>query len=130
MGALNSESDKDPLASLENGLELHLDPSSDRTYSTRSKRLIQPSQKVLLNKKWGDPYMWARRAIAHSKCSRTLESKRLYYRLAILSVRDPNYHDFELEFNLIEAVQQIAEMRAYQAVTNHNKMNNCEPLTY
>ena len=48
--------------------------------------------------------MWARRAIAHFKYSRTLESKRLYYRLAILSIRDPNYHNFEPEFNLIKAV--------------------------
>ena len=40
VGALNSESNKDPLASLKNGLELYLDPSPDRIYSTRSKRLI------------------------------------------------------------------------------------------
>ena len=57
--------------------------------------------------------MWVRRAVAHFKYFRTLESKRLYYRLAILSIRDPNYYNFELEFNLIRAVQQIAEMRAY-----------------
>ena len=38
--ALNSESNKDSLASLENGLESHPDPSPDRIYSTRSKRLI------------------------------------------------------------------------------------------
>ena len=40
VGALNSESDKDSLISLENGLELYRDPSPDRIYSTRSKRLI------------------------------------------------------------------------------------------
>ena len=130
VGASNSESDKDPLASLENGLESHPDPSPDGTYSTRSKRSIQPSQKVLLNEKWGDPHMWARRAIAHSKYSRTLESERLYCRLTTLSVGDPNYHDFESEFDLIGAVQQIAEMRAYQAVANHDEMDNYEPLTY
>ena len=57
MGVSNSESDKDPLTSLENDLELYPDPSPDRIYSTRSKRLIQLSQKVLLNKKWGDPHI-------------------------------------------------------------------------
>ena len=74
--------------------------------------------------------MWVRRVIAHFKYSRTLESERLYYRLAILSVEDPNYYNFKSEFDLIGAVQQIAEMRAYQVVANYNKIDNCELLTY
>ena len=78
----------------------------------------------------GDLYIWVRRAIAHSKYSRTLKSERLYYRLTILSVEDPNYYNFELEFNLMGAVQQITKMRAYQVVANYNKIDNYEPLTY
>ena len=128
--APDSEQVNNSLNQLDISLESHPDPSPNKTYSTRSKRPAQPSQKVLLNEKWGDPHMWARRAITHTKCSKTLESERLYYRLTTLSVGDPNYHDFEPEFDLMGAVQQIAEMRAYQAVANHDEMDDCEPLTY
>ena len=38
--ASNLESNKDSLISLENDLKSHLDPSPNKTYSIRSKRLI------------------------------------------------------------------------------------------
>ena len=48
--------------------------------------------------------MWAKRVITHSKYLKTLESERLYYRQAILSVGDLNHYDFKPEFDLIAVV--------------------------
>ena len=109
-------------------LEAHPDPCTDATYTYhRPSRTPKPTQKVLLNEKWGDTKMWAQRAIAHTKCTKTLESERLYCRQAILSHEDPNYHDFEPEFDLTATVQKIAELRANQAV---EEVDDYEPLTY
>ena len=130
VGAENVEPDEEVDEVPEIGLEPHPDPSPDATYTSRPKRSVQPSQKVLLNEKWGDPKMWAQRAMAHSKCSKTLESERLYCRLATLSLGDPNHHDFEPDFDLAAAVQQIAEMRSLQATMDQDDMDDCEPLTY
>lgn len=71
--------------------------------------------------------MWAQRAIAHIKCDKTLEAERLYCRQATLSHGDPNYHDFEPDFDLAATVQKIAEMRSYQAT---EKVDDYEPLIY
>ena len=72
--------------------------------------------------------MWAKRAMAHSKCSKTLESERICCRQATLSVGDPNHHDFEPDFDLMAAVQQIAEMRSYQATADQDDLDDCEPF--
>ena len=130
VGAADAESEQESLEEPQIAAELHPDPSPDGTYTSRPKRLTQPSQKVLLNEKWGDTTMWAKRAIAHSKCLKTLESERLYCRQATLSVGDPNHHDFEPEFDLMAAVQEISEMRSYQATVDQDDLDDCEPLTY
>ena len=107
--------------------ETHPDPSPDGTYTyTRPKRSTIPTQKAALNEKWSDTKQWAQRAIAHTKCDKTLVAERLYCRQATLSHEDPNHHDFEPEFDLAEAVHRIAEMRSYQAT----ELDDCEPLTY
>lgn len=74
-----------------NGPDAHPDPCTDATYTSRPKTPI-PSQEVLLNDKWSDTKMWAQRAIAHTKCDKTLEAERLYCRQATLSHEDPNHH--------------------------------------
>lgn len=105
----------------------HPDPSTDATYTSRPKRNIIPSQKSVLNEKWSDTKMWAQRAIAHSKSNKTLEAERLYCRQATVCHEDSEYHDFEPDFDLAIAVQQIAEMRSYQATV---EVDDFEPLTY
>ena len=107
--------------------ELHPDPSTDATYTSRPKRVPVPSQKVLLNEKWSDTKMWAQRAIAHIKCEETLKAERLYCRQATLTHEDPNHHDFDPDFDLNAAVHKIAELRAHQAT---EEVDDCEPLTY
>ena len=91
--------------------EAHPDPCPDATYTLRPKRIPVPSQKVVLNEKWSDTKMWAQRAIAHTKCNKTLESERLYFRQAIVNHEDLSHHDFEPDFDLAAAVQQITDMR-------------------
>ena len=71
--------------------------------------------------------MWAQRAIAHTKCNSTLESERLYCRLATVNHEDPTHHDFEPDFDLAAAVHQIAEFRSHQATI---EVDDFEPLTY
>ena len=71
--------------------------------------------------------MWAQRAIAHIKCIKILELKRLYCRQAILSHKNPNYYNFKPEFDLTAIVQKIAELRANQTV---EKVDDYKPLTY
>ena len=73
--------------------------------------------------------MWAQRAIAHTKYTASLEAKRLYCRQAILSHEDPDYHNFEPEFDLATAIQQIIGMRSYSAQAIE-EIDDCEPLTY
>ncbi len=107
--------------------ESHPDPSPDATYTRKSQRIPRPSQKSSLNNKWEDSQMWAQRAIAHTKCDKTLESERMYCRLATLKHEDPGYHDFEPEFDLAAACEQISQMRSYQAT---QESNDDEPLTY
>lgn len=109
------------------GPEIHPDPNTDGTYTSQPKRNIKPLQKAALNEKWSDTKMWAQRAIAHTKCDKTLEAERLYCMLATLSHGDPNHHDFEPDFDLAAAVQKIAEMRSYQAT---KEVDDYEPLIY
>ena len=71
--------------------------------------------------------MWAQRAIAYIKYIKTLKSERLYCRQAILSHKNPNYHNFKPEFDLIVIVQKIVELRANQAV---KEVDDYKPLTY
>ena len=111
----------------QNALNVHPDPSIDATYTSRPKRVPAPSQKVLLNEKWSDTKMWAQRAIAHTKCNATLQSERMYCRLAIVDHKDSQHYDFESKFDLANAVQKIAEMRRNQDIDN---VDNYESLTY
>ncbi len=108
-------------------LDPHPDPSPNATYTTRPRRTLQPSQKILLNDKWSDTKMWAQRAIAHTKCDKTLEAERLYCRLATVSQEDPDHHDFNPDFDLAAAVQHVAQMRSHQATM---EVDDEEPLTY
>ncbi len=108
-------------------LDPHPDPSPDAIYTTRPRRTLQPSQKILLNDKWSDIKMWAQRAIAYTKYDKTLEAERLYYRLATVSQEDPDYYNFNSDFNLAAAVQHVAQIRSYQATI---EVDNEEPLTY
>ena len=91
--------------------EMHPDLYIDSTQISLPKRIPKDSQKVLDNKKWDDPVMWAQRAIAHIKSTKSLKAERLYYRQATLSYNDPHYHDFEPKYDLTTTIQQIAEMR-------------------
>ncbi len=85
-------------------LDPHPDPSPDATYTTRPRRTLQPSQKILLNNKWSDTKIWAQRAIAHTKYDKTLEAERLYCRLATVSQEDPDHYNFDPDFDLVAAV--------------------------
>ena len=71
--------------------------------------------------------MWAQRVIAHIKCNATLQSERIYYRLATVDHENPQHYDFKSKFDLANAVQKIAEMRRNQDIDN---VDNYEPLTY
>ena len=71
--------------------------------------------------------MWAQRAIAHTKCNATLQSERMYCRLAIVDHKDSQHYDFESKFDLANAVQKIAEMRRNQDIDD---VDDYEPLTY
>ena len=119
--------DEDVTEVLPDSPEAHPDPSTDATYTSLPKRVSKPTSKILLNEKWGDTKMWAQRAIAHTKCNKTLEAERLYCRQATLDHEDPVHHDFEPDFDLATAVQQIAEMRCHQAT---EEIDDDEPLTY
>lgn len=79
-GEVDQDSEEEVIEVLENGLETHPDPSPDAIYTFRLKRSQHPSQKVPLNEKWGDTKMWAQRAMAYTKCNKTLEAERLYCR--------------------------------------------------
>lgn len=65
--------------------------------------------------------------MAHTKCTKTLEAERLYCRQATVTHEDPSHHDFEPDFDLTAAVQQIAELRAHQAT---EEVDEYEHLTY
>ena len=91
--------------------EMHPDPYIDSTQISLPKRIPKDSQKVLDNKKWDDLVMWAQRAIAHIKSTKSLEAERLYCRQATLSYNDPHHYDFEPEYDLTTTIQQIAEIR-------------------
>ena len=71
--------------------------------------------------------MWAQRAIAHIKCNATLQSERIYYRLATVDHENSQHYDFKSEFDLANAIQKIAEMRRNQDIDN---VDNYESLTY
>lgn len=107
--------------------DAHPDPNVDASYTLRPRHTPAPSQKVLLNNKWSNSKMWAQRAMAHTKCDKTLESERLCCRQAMLCHEDSDYHDFEPDFDLAAAVQQITEMRCHQAMA---EVDDFEPLTY
>ena len=115
---------------LPNGPESHPDPSTDSTHTSRPKRISKPSRKVLDNQKWSNSNMWAQRAIAHTKCTASLESERLYCRQATLNHEDPCYHDFEPEFDLDTALQQLIAMRSESAQSSVGEIDDFEPLTY
>lgn len=66
--------------------------------------------------------MWAQCAMAHTKCTQTLEAESLYCRQATLSHEDPQYHDFEPDFDFAATA-----MAAFQA---DNELDDLEPLTY
>ena len=69
-------------------------------------------------------------AIIYSKYNKTLKFKRLYYKQIILSIRDPNYYNFKLKFDLINIIQQITKIRSYQTIINYNDIDDYESLTY
>ena len=77
VGVINNE---DIIEVLSDSPEAHPDPSIDVIYTSLPKRVSKLTSKILLNEKWGDIKMWTQRAIAHTKCNKTLEAKRLYYR--------------------------------------------------
>ena len=114
---------------LPSGPDTHPDPCTDSTLTSLPKRVSKPSQKALDNQKWSDKNMWAQRAIAHTKCTASLEAEQLYCRQATLSHEDPHYHDFEPEFDLDTALQHLIAMRSESAQANMD-MDDVEPLTY
>ena len=71
--------------------------------------------------------MWAQRAIAHTKCSKTLGSEALYCRQATLNHEDPHHHDFEPEYDLPPVLQQLSAMKAQVQM---DEMDDYEPITY
>ena len=111
----------------QNALDVHSDPSIDATYTSRPKRVLASSQKILLNEKWSDIKMWAQRTIAHIKCNVILQSKRMYCKLVIVDHENSQHHNFESEFDLANAVQKIAKMRRNQDIDD---VDDYEPLTY
>ena len=111
----------------QNALNVHSDSSIDVTYTSRPKRVLAPSQKILLNEKWSDIKMWAQRAIVHIKCNAILQSKRMYYRLVIVDHENSQHYNFESKFDLANAVQKIAKMRRNQDIDD---VDDYEPLTY
>ena len=78
----------------------------------------------MLNNRWKDSHTWAQRVIAYSKSNKTLEAKRLYCRLAILSHKDLEYYDFEPEFDLAAIVRYILAFKADDFIDDY------EPLIY
>ena len=111
---------------LVSGPKLHLSSSQDAIYSQqRPKRIPAPSQKAILNDKWKESHTWAQRVIAYSKSNKTLEFKRLYYRLTTLSYEDPRYHNFDSKFDFSAIVRHILAFKK----ANSN-INDYKSLTY